>query len=80
MFIIDDENSNNLDIPDTYGVNDIPLIIQDRRFYNDGTFAYRPSRSDIMHGLIGNTITINGTVKPYLEVPNALVCFRILNG
>ena len=32
------------------------------------------------HGLIGNTITVNGTVKPYLKVPNALVRFRILNG
>ena len=80
MFIIDDENSSNLDIPNKYGVNDIPLIIQDRRFYNDGTFAYRPSRHDIMQGLIGNTITVNGAVKPWLKVPNALVRFRILNG
>ena len=80
IFIIDDENSNNLDIPDKYGVNDIPLIIQDRRFYNDGTFAYKPSGSDLMHGLIGNTITVNGTVQPWLKVPNSLVRFRILNG
>ncbi len=80
MFIIDDDNSANLNIPNEYGVDDIPLIIQDRRFYDDGTFAYRPSRSDIMHGLIGNTITINGSVKPYLEVPDSLVRFRILNG
>ncbi len=80
MFIIDDENSDKLDIPKEYGVNDIPLIIQDRRFFNDGTFAYRPSRSDIMHGLIGNTVTINGSVKSYLEVPDTLVRFRVLNG
>jgi blue copper oxidase len=80
MFIIDDDNSRNLNLPKTYAVDDIPLIIQDRRFFNDGTFAYNPSRSDIMHGLIGNTITINGVVKPYLEVPESLVRFRILNG
>jgi FtsP/CotA-like multicopper oxidase with cupredoxin domain len=80
MFIIDDENSDNLNIPSEYGINDIPLIIQDRRFYKDGTFAYKPSRPDIMHGLIGNTIIINGSVNPYLEVPDALVRFRILNG
>ena len=80
LFIIDDENSVNLDIPGEYGIDDVPLIIQDRRFFEDGTFAYNPSRSDIMHGIIGNTITVNGTVQPYLEVPNSLVRFRILNG
>ncbi|MDA3938568.1 MAG: multicopper oxidase domain-containing protein [Spirochaetia bacterium] len=80
MFIIDDPNSDNLDIPKDYGINDIPLIIQDRRFYNDGTFAYRPSRHEIMNGLIGNTVTINGSVKPYLDVPDSMVRFRLLNG
>ena len=32
LLIIDDERSANLDLPKTYGTDDIPLIIQDRRF------------------------------------------------
>jgi len=32
MFIIDHLKSQSLNIPQTYGVDDIPLIIQDKRF------------------------------------------------
>ena len=31
LIIIQDENSKSLNLPDEYGVNDIPLIIQDRK-------------------------------------------------
>jgi blue copper oxidase len=80
LFIIDDENSTSLDIPNRYGIDDIPLIIQDRRFFEDGTFAYAAAMPDIIHGVIGDKLIINGTIQPYLKIESGLVRFRVLNG
>lgn len=80
MFIIEDEYSDNLPLPRNYGIDDIPLVIQDRRFYEDRSFAYTRSMHDIMHGVLGNFLLVNGMVKPFAEVPRGLVRFRLLNG
>ncbi|SHO47326.1 multicopper oxidase family protein [Desulfopila aestuarii] len=80
LFYIEDEVADSLAIPKTYGVDDFPLIIQDRRFFQDGTLAYVQSMMDVMHGLIGNILLVNGTEWPVLEVPGGLVRLRLLNG
>jgi blue copper oxidase len=80
LFIIDDAVSDSLDIPKKYGVNDIPLIIQDRRFVADGSFEYKTDMADMMQGMLGDTILVNGAVNTYLDVPAENVRFRILNG
>ncbi len=76
LIYIDDENSEQLNIPKEYGVNDIPLIVQDRSFNSDGSFAYRTS---MMGVVAGDTILINGTTNPLLNVNKGNVRFRILN-
>jgi len=38
MFILDDDNSAGLNLPDTYGTDDIPMIVQDRTFDGDNQF------------------------------------------
>ncbi|MBT8359323.1 MAG: multicopper oxidase domain-containing protein [Deltaproteobacteria bacterium] len=80
MFIIEDDFSLNAPIPRDYGVDDIPLIFQDRRFYEDGSFAYVTSGHDIMHGVIGNYLFVNGAIRPQLNVVRGIVRFRLLNG
>lgn len=80
MFIIDDEYSDSLDIPRDYGVNDIPLILQDRDIDDNGSFSYKPTRPDIMHGYIGNATLINGAYEPVLNLNRGSYRFRILNG
>src|SRR5699024_9691501 len=45
LFIIDDENSTSLALPDEYGVDDIPLIVQDRTFNDEGQFIYQPNEN-----------------------------------
>lgn len=82
MFIIDDANSQSLEIPQEYGVNDFPLIVQDRRFDENNQFVYANYESDLYghKGMHGDTLLINGTVAPYLEVPAGMVRLRILNG
>ena len=80
LFIIEDEISKNLLIPREYGIDDIPLIIQDRRFYEDGRFAYVTSGHDIMHGVVGNYLLVNGVMEPSLKVGRGVTRFRMLNG
>ena len=79
LFIIEDDNSRSLDIPKRYGADDIPLILQERRFSGQ-TFTYSPAMPDVMHGYTGNEIIVNGAVRPVLDVPASLVRFRLLNG
>ncbi|PKL16909.1 MAG: copper oxidase [Spirochaetae bacterium HGW-Spirochaetae-5] len=80
LIIIDDEVSDKLNIPKNYGVNDIPLIVQDRRFTSEGVPVYMTSMHDMMQGMLGNTILVNGTVNPVLKAERIRYRFRILNG
>lgn len=73
------DNANAL----PYGPNEMPLVIQDRRFNTDGSFLY--PTSDIagvtwIGEYFGDTMLVNGKVWPYLEVQPRLYRFRILNG
>jgi len=68
---------------------DIPLMICDRAFAEDGTLAYPsidPSLRDapgpkgnFMQGVLGDVMLVNGTAWPTLEVTNTRYRFRILN-
>jgi blue copper oxidase len=80
LFLIDDEQSDKLDLPKEYGVNDIPLIVQDKQLDENGQFDYELSMHDVMMGLQGDTIMVNGVINPYVEVPKGKVRLRLLNG
>ncbi len=76
MFIIDDDL--NVALPKTYGVDDFPIMVQDKAF--DG------SQLDDTHGLfqsagiLGDTVLVNGTPGPFLDVTTERVRLRVLNG
>jgi len=80
LLIIDDDLSDSLRLPSEYGVDDIPLVIQDRRFDTNGQFVYVRSAGDVMHGVVGNVLLVNGGVQPFKDVSAQLIRFRILNG
>lgn len=80
IFIIEDKVSKALSLPQDYGINDFPIIIQDRRFFSNGRFAYVQNMMDVMHGVVGNTLLVNGVKWPKLDVPKGLVRLRVLNG
>lgn len=80
MIIIDDEVSDDLEIPSIYGADDIPLVLQDRRFNRDGSMRYDASMHDEMAGMIGNVPLINGTVRPHFDVSTEKLRLRLLNG
>ena len=67
----------SLNLPEEYGVNDIPLIIQDRSFNQDGSFVYY---DNMMDGAYGDYIMVNGAITPYLDVKQTKMRFRVVNG
>jgi FtsP/CotA-like multicopper oxidase with cupredoxin domain len=80
FYLIEDENSQALDLPKEYGVNDIPLVVQDRSFTDGKMNEYSVTVEDIMNGLREDTLVVNGTVDAYHNVPQGWVRLRLLNG
>ncbi len=79
MIIVDDGHADTLGLPSDYGIDDIPLIIQDRRLNADGSLAYLTRPMDRM-GMKGDRILANGKEHPRLAVPAQWIRLRILNG
>ena len=78
MFILDDPEADRLALPGDYGVDDIPLIIQDKKLEDDGSLDF--SKGPISPtGLLGDEILVNGTHDPHLEVSAERVRLRLLN-
>src|SRR6266498_4208001 len=73
--IMRDAVENSLGLPS--GPNEIPLVIQDRKFHADGSLVY-PATWD--EHFFGDTIIVNGKVWPYLIVNQGKHRFRIVNG
>ncbi len=80
LLIIEDEESQKLDLPKKYGVDDIPLVLQDRFFDRNGQIYYNPSMHQTMMGYKGDTLITNGVINPYVEVEAKEIRFRLLNG
>ena len=78
LTIIKDDVEAKLPFPRNYGVDDVPLILQDRRFHEDNQWDYHADYDP--DGVQGPTAMINGTVNPYFEVKTQKVRFRILDG
>jgi blue copper oxidase len=80
LFYIEDDYSKNLPIPKEYGIDDFPLVLQDRRLDKKGQFTYSPGMHDVMNGYIGNIILVNGAYEPYLDLKKGTYRFRVING
>ena len=71
-FYIEDQDSEKL--PSDYGVNDIPLVIQDKLFDEQGQLSEEMDLPPF--GTLGDQILVNGTYDPYLEVTESMVRFQ----
>ncbi len=76
MFLVDDD-SESLPLPRTYGVDDLPLIVQDVKFRGAGFDHGRGMLSDT--GFLGDRTMVNGSLAPSREVGDELVRLRLLN-
>lgn len=66
LWIIEDEESRKIIIAvKKYGVDDIPLILQDGQLNADGVQLFRQNQPHFL----GNRLFVNGQQAPYLTVP-----------
>jgi FtsP/CotA-like multicopper oxidase with cupredoxin domain len=72
MIIVDDESAT-LELPHDYGVDDLPVIIQDRSFNANNQFVGDGKQA-------GDELLVNGTVDPYVDITHQRVRLRVLNG
>jgi len=79
LLIVTDEDEQALGLPSDYGIDDLPLIVQDRQF-QDGALTLPTGMMTRMLGARGDTITVNGTVNPLARVPRRRVRLRLVNG
>jgi spore coat protein A len=87
LYIVRDEEEDRLPLP--RGEKEIPLVICDRSFDEQGALQYPsmdPALKDrggvteaYMGGVLGDVILVNGAPWPYLEVANTRYRLRILN-
>lgn len=79
IYVRDDEEEA-LDLPSEYGVDDIPLIVQDRLLDSSGRIHYPQNMHAQMMGVRGDRIYVNGTQNAVFDARTGLLRLRILNG
>jgi spore coat protein A len=75
LYLVRDAFENSLGLP--AGMNEVPLVFQDRKFNPDGSLKY--PQQWVEH-FFGDTLLVNGKVWPYLIVRQGKYRFRLLNG
>ena len=75
-----DGRDDDRGLPSTYGVDDLTLVIQDKRFDDAGKLVYTPDTTDILNGFHGERILVNGQFNSVAVVPRGIVRLRLLNG
>lgn len=75
--VVADEASDALGLPNTYGVDDIPVVLTDAKFTDEGQLD---ETIDPTYGLLGDTPLVNGITKPELEAQAGRLRLRLLNG
>ncbi|WP_461424994.1 multicopper oxidase domain-containing protein [Gymnodinialimonas sp.] len=80
VVLIEDDASLSADLPQTYGVDDFTLVLQDKTFDSNGRMSYELTGEVFEDGFEGDTMIVNGAIAPVSQnVPTGLVRLRILN-
>lgn len=78
FFLITDDEEDRLPLP--RGDRDIPLMLCDRSFNEDGSFRYPDhAHEDFPDGVLGDVQLVNGAPWPELEVSGTRYRLRLLN-
>ncbi len=79
FFLVSDDEEDAANLP--AGEYDIPLVIQDRQFDDNGQFVYMSNgMTDQMNGVLGDQLLVNGNLDFALPVANRAYRLRLLNG
>lgn len=80
LLYVEDGSAEAFNLPRNYGVDDLPIILQDRIFGANGQLIYDRSPMALMHGSRGDVILTNGAIRPIARPPAGLVRLRLLDG
>lgn len=80
LLIIDDPAIGNAGLPNNWGVDDVALVLQDKRFDTSGQIDYALTANDLQVGYTGDVLLVNGAVAPVFKAPQQWVRLRLLNG
>ena len=80
LVLINDEDSQRLPLPKDWGVNDIPVILQDKRLNASGQIDYTMDVISAAVGWFGDLMLTNGTLYPQHAAPRGWLRLRLLNG
>ncbi|MDR3496743.1 MAG: multicopper oxidase domain-containing protein [Ancalomicrobiaceae bacterium] len=79
MLIVEDPAAPVAGLPNTYGVDDFPLMLQDATLDDAGRPVYQPTTEAREHGVRGDRILVNGTLDALVKVPQRPVRLRLVN-
>lgn len=80
LVLIKDEDSTKHGLPSEWGVDDIPVILQDKRLNDDGQIDYQLDVMSAAVGWFGDLMLTNGAVFPKHVAPKGWIRLRLLNG
>lgn len=80
LVLIEDEESSKLALPKQWGVDDIPVILQDKLLNQDGQIDYQLDVMTAAVGWFGDKMFTNGAQYPQQITPRGWVRLRLLNG
>ncbi|WP_284603822.1 multicopper oxidase CueO [Dickeya dadantii] len=80
LILIQDAASRALSLPSQWGVDDIPLILQDKRLDAKGQIDYQLDVMSAAVGWFGEVMLTNGARYPQHAAPRGWLRLRILNG
>lgn len=81
LVVLRDEESGKLLLPKQWGVDDIPLILQDKQLTAEGSgIDYQLDVMRAAVGWFGNLMLTNGVAYPQQAVPRGWLRLRLLNG
>lgn len=80
LILINDEESQRLPLPEDWGVNDIPVILQDKRLNVAGQIDYSMDVVSATVGWFGDLMLTNGSLYPEHAAPRGWLRLRLLNG
>ncbi|MBN4864231.1 MULTISPECIES: multicopper oxidase CueO [Providencia] len=80
LVLIQDDDTAKHGLPNAWGVDDIPVILQDKRLKDDGQIDYQLDVMSAAVGWFGDLMLTNGTVYPKHVAPKGWIRLRLLNG
>ena len=80
LVLIEDEEIRKLMLPKQWGIDDVPVIIQDKQFSADGQVNYQLDIMTAAVGWFGDTLLTNGAIYPQHAAPRGWLRLRLLNG